>query len=407
MAFGDTSAATGAGDILVGISTAAASTEIPLKIAQGTGIATTGNPVASALTVTGGAGGAVAATATGNVGGPINLTTGAGSAGGATSGTGGAGGAINLTAGNGGAATSGSTTGAGGNIVITPGSAGGTGTAGVQGNVQIVGGTVGAATTTPALSVTDTWNTTGVVDAALLVNVTNTASGTASKLLDLQVGGASQGSVDKAGNLLATTSVGVGTAPACTAGTAGGICFTEGTDITNVASTGALDANSTTHELTYQSNGSALKGMLVRAQPGAVHQTAQTAAISTATLCAASAGACNTAGQYHVHWDFIQTGTACSLTGATAGATFLLTWTDTNATAHSAVSLLMQSEATGAGTPLMTQTFFFQSALGSAYASGDLNISTNGSVIQYGVGYTACTTGTGTFQLDAVVTRIQ
>jgi hypothetical protein len=34
-------------------------------------------------------------------------------------------------------------------------------------------------------------------------------------------------------------------------------------------------------------------------------------------------------------------------------------------------------------------------------------ISTNGSVIQYATNYTGCTTGTGTYQLDASVTRIQ
>lgn len=203
------------------------------------------------------------------------------------------------------------------------------------------------------------------------------------------------------------SSVSIGTAPACTAGTSGAWCTTEGTAFTNVSGAAGMYPDSTAHEFLAKTNGSASAGMMERVQPGAIHQTAQTAAISTATLCASSAGACNTAGQYHVHWDFIQTGTACSLTGATAGSTFLLTWTDTNGTSHSAVSALMQSEATGAGTPLMTQTFFFQAALGSAYASGDMNISTNGSVIQYATGYTACTTGTGTYQLDAAVTRLQ
>jgi collagen type VII alpha len=205
-----------------------------------------------------------------------------------------------------------------------------------------------------------------------------------------------------------TTSVSTGaTPPACTAGTAGALCLAEGSAFTNVASTSGLYPDNVTHEFMASTAGASSVGMLVRAQPGSIHQTAKTAAITTATLCAASAGACNVAGQYHVHWDFIQTGTACSLTGATAGTTFLLTWTDTNGTSHSAVSLLMQSEATGAGTPLMTQTFFFQAALGSAYGSGDLNISTNGTVIQYATGYTGCTTGTGTYQLDATVTRIQ
>ena len=59
-----------------------------------------------------------------------------------------------------------------------------------------------SAQTIPALEVLPTWNTTGVVDAAILVNATNTASGAASKLLDLQVGGSSKFSVDKSGNVL-------------------------------------------------------------------------------------------------------------------------------------------------------------------------------------------------------------
>lgn len=64
--------------------------------------------------------------------------------------------------------------------------------------------------TLPALSILPTWNTTGVVDAALLINATNTASGTASLLIDAQIGGTSQFKVDKAGNVTALTSIAVG-----------------------------------------------------------------------------------------------------------------------------------------------------------------------------------------------------
>lgn len=87
--------------------------------------------------------------------------------------------------------------------------------------------------TLPALSITPTWNTTGVVDAALLVNVTNTASGTASKLLDLQVGGTSEFSVDKTGAVSTpgTLSSGVGS------GVAGGYQCLQGT-----ASTGSANS---------------------------------------------------------------------------------------------------------------------------------------------------------------------
>lgn len=47
-----------------------------------------------------------------------------------------------------------------------------------------------------------TWNNAGVNFTAFKVNVTNTASGSTSKLLDLQVGGASKFSVDKSGNMV-------------------------------------------------------------------------------------------------------------------------------------------------------------------------------------------------------------
>jgi len=62
--------------------------------------------------------------------------------------------------------------------------------------------TTGSATTA-GLTVAPTWNSTGVIDAALLVNPTNTASGAASLLADFQLGGVSQASVDKAGNVKA------------------------------------------------------------------------------------------------------------------------------------------------------------------------------------------------------------
>src|SRR5271166_5480702 len=55
--------------------------------------------------------------------------------------------------------------------------------------LALSGGSLTGSSTNSFLSITGTWNTTGVVDAALLVNVTNTASGTGSLLLDLQAGG--------------------------------------------------------------------------------------------------------------------------------------------------------------------------------------------------------------------------
>jgi hypothetical protein len=62
---------------------------------------------------------------------------------------------------------------------------------------------------------------------------------------------------------------------------------------------------------------------------------------------------------------------------------------------------------TGAATTAVGGTFPFQTALANESASGDYTFSTNGAIIQYATGYTACTTGTGTYNLRAVVTQLQ
>ena len=71
------------------------------------------------------------------------------------------------------------------------------------------------AQTVPALSITPTWNTTGVLDGALNINVTDTASGTGSLLFDVKNSGTSQFSVSKTGvttspTLTATTVFNIG-----------------------------------------------------------------------------------------------------------------------------------------------------------------------------------------------------
>lgn len=53
-----------------------------------------------------------------------------------------------------------------------------------------------------SLQVLPTWNTSGVVDAGILENVTNTASGTGSKMLDLQVTGSTRFNVTVAGDMM-------------------------------------------------------------------------------------------------------------------------------------------------------------------------------------------------------------
>jgi len=61
--------------------------------------------------------------------------------------------------------------------------------------------------TTAGLTITQTWNTSGAVDAALLINVTNSASASTSALIDAQIGGASKFSVDRNGNITGSSSL--------------------------------------------------------------------------------------------------------------------------------------------------------------------------------------------------------
>lgn len=64
--------------------------------------------------------------------------------------------------------------------------------------LTLTGGSITGSGTTPFTSVTGTWNTTGA-PTAIKANITNTASDSGSRLLDLQVGGSSQFSVRKDG----------------------------------------------------------------------------------------------------------------------------------------------------------------------------------------------------------------
>lgn len=73
-----------------------------------------------------------------------------------------------------------------------------------------IGNTLSGSQTLPALYLTPVWNTSGVVDAGILMNVTNTASGTGSLLEDLQVGGSSVFKVDKLGNVTMTGALALG-----------------------------------------------------------------------------------------------------------------------------------------------------------------------------------------------------
>jgi hypothetical protein len=68
-----------------------------------------------------------------------------------------------------------------------------------SGTVPLVGGTVTA--NTPIIDATQTWNSSGTTFFGWKLNVTNTASASASRLLNLQVGGTSYFQVDRAGRV--------------------------------------------------------------------------------------------------------------------------------------------------------------------------------------------------------------
>lgn len=75
-------------------------------------------------------------------------------------------------------------------------------------HIDVSGSSITGSGTTPFTSITGTWNTSGVVT-AFKQNITNTASGAASKLIDLQVGGTSKFAVDKDGLIYSNTTAGV------------------------------------------------------------------------------------------------------------------------------------------------------------------------------------------------------
>jgi hypothetical protein len=68
------------------------------------------------------------------------------------------------------------------------------------------GQTLTAATATPIMDLSATWNTSGTPN-AIKLNVTDTASNASSLLLNLQVGGTLRASVDKSGNIANTGSI--------------------------------------------------------------------------------------------------------------------------------------------------------------------------------------------------------
>lgn len=184
----------------------------------------------------------------------------------------------------------------------------------------------------------------------------------------------------------------------------GGLFHVEGTAPAGQSTRDGLYADSTWHGWAIRDNGSSLSGYVVKTENGNIATTGLTASVSTATLCAASAGACNQTGLYHIHLAMEQGGSACSA-NTTNGVSFQLTWTDRNGNTHSAQTMPIVTNASNATFATSGVLAWNASTLG-AWASGDFTISTNGTIIQYATTYANCTTGTATYSIGIAVTRI-
>lgn len=154
--------------------------------------------------------------------------------------------------------------------------------------------------TLSAVSITPTWNTSGVVDAALKINVTNTASGTGSLLADFQIGGTSELTVDKIGNLVATGSVGTGSGSTGCGTATGCISQNEGsTAAASAAGTDTIRADSTAHNFKCSLNGASefqcAAGYAVQGTDTKVLSSG-TISGTAATLCTDSSGGATTSG---------------------------------------------------------------------------------------------------------------
>lgn len=106
-------------------------------------------------------------------------------------------------------------------------------TVGSNGGLTVTPNALAAAEATSALSVVQTWNTTGA-PTAIFANVTNTASGAAALLMDLQASTVRQFSVSKAGNVTAAGTLAVTGASTLTGGITGGCTGTPATSTAGV-----------------------------------------------------------------------------------------------------------------------------------------------------------------------------
>jgi hypothetical protein len=158
----------------------------------------------------------------------------------------------------------------------------------------------GSQTGPGALEITPTWNTSGVVGGALIVSVTNTASGTGSLLASFLVGGTSQWKVDKVGN---STQPGTVT----------------GTQLISTIASGTAPLVVTSPTLVANLNAAAVGGITVSGTPSAGNVL--TATSSSAADWAAPAAAPNFAGSE------VPSGSITGTTGSDGNPTFTLAHT--------------------------------------------------------------------------------
>lgn len=100
--------------------------------------------------------------------------------------------------------------------------------------LAITGGSTTGSGALNTVDIAQTWNTTGA-PTALKVNITNTASGAAAKLMDLQISGTSRMNLDKNGNLFIGNTASVPGTP-----TGGGVLYVESGSLKYKGSSGTI-----------------------------------------------------------------------------------------------------------------------------------------------------------------------
>jgi len=308
------------------------------------------------ITETTGTGGTAGTTGAGGAGGAFTLSTGAGAIGGTTSGTGGAGGAFGLTAGAGGAQTVSGNGGAGGSITLT-GGAGGNGatTGGNGGNIILTPGAVGTGGTPTAGAVQITAGT-----LQMLTAPTVTTPGTGFYLLGTE--GTEPGSIASgtSGFVMDSTSH----------------CPVVWENATNVGCPATLQGKTTA-------------GLKVPIILAVLDQTG----VSTANSGSAQNILASTpvAGHYRVHV-YVDQSAGCATLGSGA-LTVITGWTDaTHARVSATQTLTVATADTGTGDWVQIVQDLW---------------SANASAITVTDTYTACTTGTWTYDQHAYVEELE